>query len=159
MNKLATFFRESMVARILIPLGISLIVFGIISFVISSKNQHYVQTEAVVSKVVISEEAYTDVDGNYVEATYDVTVKYTVDGKEYEGTLNGMSKYKIGEKMKIYYDPSNPSQITQTISLILPVALIAGGVVSLIGGIVSAVTAVKKQKALKTQEEGFKNGN
>ena len=70
-----------------------------------------------------------------------------------------MSKYKIGEKMKIYYDPSNPSQITQTISLILPVALIAGGVVSLIGGIVSAVTAVKKQKALKTQEEGFKNGN
>jgi ABC-type dipeptide/oligopeptide/nickel transport system permease component len=159
MNKLATFFRESMVARILIPLGISLIVFGIISFVISSKNQHYVQTEAVVSKVVISEEAYTDVDGNYVDATYDVTVKYTVDGKEYEGLLNGMSKCKVGEKMKIYYDPSDPSQITQTISLILPIALIAGGVISLIGGIVSAVTAVKKRKALKTQEEGFKNGN
>ncbi len=159
MNKLATFFRESMVARILIPLGISLVVFGIISFVISSKNQHYVQTEAVVSKVVISEEAYTDVDGNYVDATYDVTVKYTVDGKEYEGLLNGMSKCKVGEKMKIYYDPSDPSQITQTISLILPIALIAGGVISLIGGIVSAVTAIKKQKSLKVQEEGFKNGN
>ncbi len=159
MNKMATFFRESMAARFLIPVGITLIVFGIIMFVINSKNQNYIQIEAVVSNVSVSQEAYTDVDGNYVEATYDVSVKYTVDGKEYEEVLNGLSKYNVGEKMKIYYNPANPSQITQTKSMVLPIIIIVGGIASLVGGIVSAVTTVKKHKAMKTQEEGWKNGN
>ena len=159
MNKMATFFRESMAARFLIPVGITLIVFGIIMFVINSKNQNYIQIEAVVSNVSVSQEAYTDVDGNYVEATYDVSVKYTVDGKEYEEVLNGLSKYNVGEKMKIYYNPANPSQITQTKSMVLPIIIIVGGIASLVGGIVSAVTTAKKHKAMKTQEEGWKNGN
>ena len=158
MNKLSAFFRESRAARFLIPAGIMLIVFGVVMFVINSKNQDYIETQATVSKVEVSQEAYTDVDGNYVEATYDVSVKYTVGDDNYEGLLGGMSKYSVGDKIKIYYNPSDPSQITQTKSLILPIALIVGGLASLIGGIVSASSALKKHKDMKNQEEGWKDG-
>ena len=34
MNKMATFFRESMVARFLIPAGIALLAFGIVTLII-----------------------------------------------------------------------------------------------------------------------------
>ena len=158
MNNIATFFRESRTARFFIPAGIILIVFGIITFIISIKNQNYIETQATISKVELSQEAYTDSDGNYVEATYDISLKYTVGGKEYEEILGGLPKYNIGDKMKIYYNPSNPSQITQTKSLILPIAIIAGGLAALVGGIISAANAIKKQKTLKAQEEGWKNG-
>ena len=157
MNKMFTFMRESGPARALIPIGIILIIFGIITFSISSKNQNYVQVESIVSNVKIAQEAYTDTDGNYVDATYDITVKYTVSDQEYYGELNGISKYNVGDKITIYYNPNNPSEITQTKSLILPLAIIAGGIAALVGGIVSAKKAVKRYKKMKEQEKGWSN--
>ena len=157
MNGLATFFRESRTARFFIPLGIILIVFGAIVFVINSQNQNYIETESIISKVELYQEAYTDEDGNHIEALYDISVKYTVDGKEYESELGAQSKREIGDKVKIYYNPSDPSQITQTKSMILPIVIIVLGIASLVGGIVSAVNAVKKHKRMKEQEKGWAN--
>ena len=87
MNKLATFFRESITARFFIPFGIVLIVFGVIMFMINKENQNYIKIEAVVSKTELVEESYIDENGDTVEATYKVYVKYTVDGKEYDEEL------------------------------------------------------------------------
>lgn len=159
MNKLATFFRESNIARFFIPAGLILIIFGIIVFMININNKNYIETEAIVSKVELIEEAYTDSDGNRVEATYNITVKYTVQEKEYEEVLGGLPAYKVGDKMKIYYNPSDPSQITQTKSLILPLVIIALGIVSFVGGIVSGMNAIKRYKKMKEQEKGWNNGN
>lgn len=156
MNKIVTFFRESMVARFLIPLGIILIVFGSIVFVINKKNSNYIKTDAVVSKVELAEEAYTDVDGNYIDATYHVYVKYTVAGQDYDTELGILSGYKEGEKLNIYYNPENPNEITQTISLILPIVMIVAGIAALIGGVMSGVNAIKKYRRMKVQEEGWK---
>ena len=89
MNKLATIFRESSIARILIPLGIILTIFGIVSFIINAHNSDYIPIDAVVSKTELAQEAYTDTDGNYVEATYKVYVKYTVKGKETRQEMYG----------------------------------------------------------------------
>ena len=158
MNKVVTFFRESSVARFFIPAGLILIIFGVIVFIINTKNSNYVQIEATVSNVQIEEEAYIDNDGNHVEATYSISVKYTVDGKEYEAELGGLSKYNVGDKMKIYYNPSDPSQITQTKSLILPIVIIVAGVAALVGGIISGINAIKRYKKMKKEEEGWNNG-
>lgn len=157
MNTLATFFRESRLARFLIPGGLFIIIFGIIMYSINIKNQNYIETESIVSNVVQTAEGYTDTDGEYVQPTYDVTVKYTVNDQEYENVLSNVGEYKVGDKLKIYYDPSDPNQITQTISLVLPIILMAAGGVMLVGGIFSAINAIKKQKALKEQEKGWKN--
>lgn len=158
MNGIATFFRESRVARFFIPLGIILIAFGIVVFVINNKNKDYIEVESTITNVELSEEAYTDSEGNHYDATYNLTIKYTVDGKEYNGTLDNMPKYDIGKKMTIYYNPKNPSEFTQSKSIILPIIMVAGGIASFVGGIVSASRAVKRHKKMKKQEESWNNG-
>jgi hypothetical protein len=157
MNKIFTFMRESNTARFFIPLGIFLIVFGVIMFVINSNNQSYIEIEAIVSNVELSQEEYTDIDGNRVDATYNVTVKYTVDGKEYDAKLDDVSEYNVGDKMKIYYNPKDPSQITQTKSLIIPIVIVVAGIISLVGGIMSGLNAIKRYKKMKEQERGWNN--
>ena len=158
MNDLATFFRESRVARFFIPAGIFLIIFSILLFVIDNQNKNYIKTEAVVSKIKLAEEEHTDSEGNHLEATYTVFVKYTVEGKEYEEELGILSGYKEGDKVIITYNPSDPSQISQPSSIILAIGVLLAGIASLVGGIISAIRAVQKHKAMKTQEEGWKNG-
>ena len=158
MNKIAMIIRESRLARFLIPAGLILIVFGVFFFSASKQNQDYVKTESTVTKVELEQEASTDAEGNTVAATYNVSVKYTVDGKEYEAELGGVSKFKEGDKMTIYYNPSDPSQITQTKSLVIPLIIIAAGIAALVGGIVSGLNAIKRYKKMKEQEEEWKNG-
>ena len=157
MNNMFTFMRESSVARFFIPAGLLLIIVGVVIFFINVNNQNYVNVESTVSNVQLAEEAYTDADGNHVDATYNVSIKYTVDGKEYSSVLENVSKYKVGDKIKIYYNPKDPSQITQTKSLIIPIVMVVAGIASLIGGIISAINAVKKHKKMKEQERSWEN--
>ena len=157
MNKIATILRESRLARFLIPAGILLLVFGIIFFGASNSSKDYIKTQATVTKVELEEEAHTDASGNRQEATYTATVKYTVDGREYEAELGGLSEYKVGDKMTIYYNPADPGQVTMTTSLLIPLVIIAGGIAMLAGGVVSGANAVKRYKRMKLQEE-WKNG-
>ena len=157
MNKIATFMRESSATRFLLPLGIILIIFGVVMFVINTKNQNYIKIEATVTDVREEQETNTDEDGTSTTTIYNVTVTYTVDGKEYTGDLNNVSKQKVGDKIDIYYDPKDPSHITQTKSLILPIAIIVAGIASLTGGIISGVNAVKRHKKMKEQERSWAN--
>ncbi len=158
MNKLFIFLRESNTARFFIPLGIILMVFGVFMFIVNSKNSDYIKVDAVVSKTDLVEEAHLDVDGNHVDATYRVYVKYTVNDREYDVELGELPGYEVGDKLSIYYNPSDPSQITQTKSLILPIILILGGLTAFVGGIVSGINAFKRYKKMKNQEKGWTNG-
>lgn len=157
MNKFLTFMRESSTARFFIPAGLVLIIIGVAIFIINSKNQDFLPVESTVSNVVLAEEAYTDTDGNHVEATYNISLKYSVDGKEYDGSLENVSKYSVGDKIKIYYDPKDPSQITQTKSLIFPIILFALGIISFGYGTISAINAVKRHKKMKDDERKWKD--
>ena len=157
MNKMSVFLRESSTARILIPIGIILIIFGVIMFFVNNSNKDYVKTEGTISNVVLAQEAYTDADGNEVEATYTVSVKYTVDGKEYDQVLGELPEDKIGEKITIYYNPNDPSRITQSKSMVIPVVITLGGIVAFVGGIISGINSYKRYKKMKNQEEEWKN--
>lgn len=158
MNKIAYFMRESGLARFLIPLGAFLLVFGIVFLVISVHNQDYVKTEATVIRSELEEEAHIDENDNEVEATYVLTIEYTVGGEKYISELSGMGEYAQGDKIDIYYDPDDPGSITQTKSLIIPIAIIAAGIAALIGGIASGVNAIKKYNKMKQQEKEWANG-
>ena len=158
MNKIITLFRESSSARALIPIGLILLLSGIVVLFINTQNRNYIEIKATVTSVEIDTEETTDNEGNKQEATYKVKLKYTVDGKEYENELGGLSKRNEGEKMTIYYNPSDPSQITQTKSIILPIAFIAGGIVAFVAGIISGVKAIKRYQKMTEQEKGWENG-
>ena len=148
MDKLIVFFRDSL-AKVLIPVGVFLILFGVLTFTSSLGSQDYVQIEATVSKVVVDQEAYTDADGNYYEATYEVSLKYKVDGKEYKSSLSGVSKQKKGDKMKIYYNPKNPSEITQSKSLVIPLVILIAGIIAFIVGIIDGIKVIKKSNVVE----------
>ena len=158
MNKLAFILRESGLARFLIPFGIILAIFGGVMFSINKKNQNYVETEATITKVELDEADHKDADGDTVEATYYLSIKYTVNGKEYEAVLDGMPKQEVGETTKIYYNPSDPSQITGTKTLIIPLIMMGAGAAALVGGVVSLINAIKRYKKLKDQEKEWANG-
>ncbi len=159
MNNIATLFRESALARFLIPGGLILAVCGMIFFHISKQQQDYIETESTVTGIELEQEAHTDANGHHADATYTLTVKYTVDGKEYESELFGMGKQDVGDKIKIFYNPADPSQITQSKSLIVPIIMVAVGAAAFAGGIVSVLNTVKKLKKMKEQEKEWANGN
>ena len=158
MNNIATFFRESRTARFLIPAGIVLIVFSIFMFIISNQNKNYLEVEATISRVELSREATIDAEGNREEAMYKIFVKYNVNDFEYENELGEMYKQKVGDKIKIVYNPDNPNEISQPSNMILNICLLVGGIAALVGGIISAINAVKKHKKMKNQEEAWSNG-
>ena len=158
MNKVSTFFRETMLGRFLIPLGVILIALSIFIFVSDEKTKNYIKTDAVVSKVELFEEAYYDGDEHH-DATYTVYVKYTVEDRTYNEEFGIFSNYKVGDKVTVAYNPSKPNEIVQPGTIIIPIVLLIGGIASLIGGIISVVFAVKKHKTLIEQEKGWKNEN
>ena len=157
MNNFATFMRESNVARFFIPAGLILIIGGILVFIITLKTQNYIKVEAIVTNVDVRQEEVTDNDGTRYEDVYDVSFKYTVDGKEYNNKYDGISKYNVGDKMTIYYNPNNPEEITGSKSIIIPIVMIIAGIASTVGGTISAVNAVKKHKKMKEQERSWAN--
>ena len=158
MNKIATFFRESRTARFLIPLGIILIVFSIIFFISDKNHKNYIEIESTVSRVELVKDVTYDAEGNREEATYKIYVKYIVDGREYNTELGEMYEHKVGDKIKIVYNPDNPEEISQPSTLILNIVFLVGGIASLTGGFVSIINSVKRHKKLKEQEESWNNG-
>ncbi len=153
MGKIAAFFRDFSFASFFIPVGVLAMVFSIFVFNAVDHAKGFKKTEAVVTKVELSEAEYTDENGSRVDATYDVYIKYTVDGKEYQDFFNTASEYDKGDKVEISYNPKDPSEIAQPTSIVLPIAILAGGAVSLIAGIISVIRTAKKRKALKLQEQ------
>ena len=158
MNGIATFFRESRTARFFIPLGIILIIVSIFLFISGNNTKDYIKTEATVSRAVLVKEATYDSEGNREEAMYQIYVKYTVDGKEYDTELGEMFEQKIGDKITIVYNPNNPNEISQPTSIIFNLVFLIGGIASLVGGTISAVNAVKRHKKMKEQERSWENG-
>ena len=159
MNKLAAFFRETSMGRILIGAGIILIVFGVVVRTFAKDNANYVKTDAVVTKTELFEEAD---EKNNTEALYTVDVKYTVDGTEYEEEYGVFSGCKVGDQVTISYDPQNPSEIAQPArsgsNKLEGYLYILAGIAALAAGIVSLARAAQKHKALKEQEKEWTNG-
>ena len=155
LNALGKFFRESMAARFLIPVGLILVIVSIFVFVSVDKTASYPRIEAEISNVELHEAGhYDNVSDTYTEDTYKITVKYTIDGTDYENEYGIFSgNYNVGDKVTICYNPDDPNDIYQPHGILVPIIILAAGVASIAGGIISIVVAVKKHNKLKEQEK------
>lgn len=145
-NKFARFMRNTGPARFLIPIGLILIIFGII--LIGFKTDDYVETVGKVTSV----EQYIDHTGEDTQTVYDVNFDYTVDGKQYSGSFDGIGKsYKVGDEIKVFYDPEEPQKITNTKTGIFGPIAIGLGALAVVGGVLSAVKAFRKSRELDEQ--------
>ena len=156
-NRIAKFSRDYSFGSNGIVFGIIAIIFGMIAFKWNNARLDYPMIEAEVIGVALEQEAYDDGDTHY-DATYTVDVRYSVDGQEYEGTLNDQSEIKVGETTRIDYNPSDPTDIGYHQAAWVPAIIIAVGVLGIVIGIVNIVKNRNKNIKLKKQEEEWKNG-
>ena len=147
-NKLARLMRNSGPARVLVPIGIILIVFGIVMFLFRPAGE-LVETVGTVTSVT---EATADGDGK----EYDVGFSYTVDGKEYQNVFSNLTgTFSIGDAIKVFYDSENPGNVANTKSggFIAPVLIILG-VLAIAYGISRSARAFKKSAELDQTAPG-----
>ena len=158
LSRIAKFQRDYALARILIPAGLFLIVFGCFFLNTATTRKGYPRTDAIVTRSELYEEEHYEGD-TLQEATFRIFVKYTVDGREYEGEYGIRPELKPGTAVRIDYNPDNPKDISQPVGLWLPAGQILGGAAALIAGILSMVNTLKKNRKLKEQEEEWSHGN
>lgn len=147
-NKFARLMRNTGPARFFVPLGVILIVVGIILFGFNTDD--YLETTGTITDVL--ECAH----GADEERQYDVTIAYKADGKDYETTLGNMTgDYKVGEEMTLYYNPENPQEITNSKmgGFIAPILIVVGAA-ALVFGIYSTIRAFKKSRELDNAVPG-----
>ncbi len=159
MNRFIQIMQATTLGRFLLPAGIIILLFGIVTFGVKDAR-NYVEVSAVISKAELVREAYTE-NGNHHDAEYDVYVKYTVNGREYESELGILAgNIKTGESMKVFYNPEDPGEVVQMRNqALIPYICIGVGAIALIGGIISVVKAVQKINRLRQQEEEWSYGN
>ena len=153
MKKFIQLMQLTTFGRFLLHAGIILLIFGLVSVGSVKDARNFIQTDAVISRAELYQEAY-DEKGEHHEAEYDVYVKYTVNGREYESELGILSGIKVGDAMKVYYNPADPSEVVQMRNqAVIPYVALGLGAVALIGGIINVSKAVQKLKRLQEQEE------
>ena len=140
-NKFARFMRNTGPARFLVPLGILLIIVGVL--LTAFKSDNYQETVGTVTTVT------EDVNAEN-EKIYDISFTYKVDGKEYTGTFANMPEsQKKGDEVKVFYNPENPEQVSDSKTPgFIGLIVIAVGVLALVGGVLLTVKAFRKSKEL-----------
>ena len=134
--------------------GIYLMAASVTNYIAESKKTDWIVTEARITDVS------SRVKRNSRSSTtfYDLTYQYEADGKTYTGKKSSVSGIRlVGDEIKIKYDPDNPSDSTSDITpnkddLIYP---FGGGVLFLAAGIFFLLTAIKRSKRLKNEDEAY----
>lgn len=140
-NNFARFMRNTGPARFFIPVGILMIIFGVI--LLGFHTENYLETVGKVTTV--AEEV---IENNQKE--YDVSFTYQADGKSYEGTFDNLSERpNVGDEIKVFYDPEDPNRITNTKmgGFIAPLLILLGAA-ALIFGVLKTVKSFQKSKEL-----------
>ena len=134
--------------------GIYLMAASVTNYIAESKKTDWIVTEARITDVS------SRVKRNSKPRTtfYDLTYQYEADGKIYTGKKSSVSGIRlVGDEIKIKYDPDNPSDSTSDITpdkddLIYP---FGGGILFLAAGIFFLLTAIKRSKRLKNEDEAY----
>ena len=142
-NKLGRVMRDTGPARFLVPVGIILIIAGILFSFVNTKS--YKEVEGVVTDVIET----TNADGQKeytVIFDFETLKDQVITGQQFS---NLSKAYKVGDKIKVFYDPNDPTKNTNSKSgPLLPIILIVLGVVATAAGIYLTVKAFKKSKQL-----------
>jgi ABC-type cobalt transport system substrate-binding protein len=90
-----------------IPIGILLVTVGF--YIGKSKDSHSGHVSGTVNSAACTTSA---VGGHTPVTTCNLVLDYAVAGKKYEGNDMQAVQRKKGDALTVYYDPSNPSDMT-----------------------------------------------
>lgn len=142
-NGIASLSRNASPLRMLIPIGLVLVVFGVM--LLGFKSANYAQATGRITAVAEHVDAYNNRKG------YDVDFTYAVNGAEYAGRFDDLSgSFSVGAEIAVFYDPDDPVKTSNIkTSPVLATVLIALGALTTGLGIVVAAKAYKKNRALE----------
>ncbi|MBP5592904.1 MAG: DUF3592 domain-containing protein [Clostridia bacterium] len=143
-NKIARFMQGSRALRFLLPLSLILIALGVILLFFNAATANYVETTATVTGVV--EIDTTDI------TEYETSFTFSVGGTNYTGSFSINERKNIGDTITVYYNPDNPSEVTNSKDNLLfaIISLVLGGGL-LVLSIVITVRNFSKYKKLDNQ--------
>lgn len=142
-NQLRRFSSNTAVLRFLLPIGLILIVFGVMLF--NSTPDKYEETKGTVTNVT----AHMNDD----DEVYDIDFEYTVGTQKYSNTFVDMNEAKkVGDEIKVFYDPANPESVSNSKNTgIFGVAFIVIGAAAVAFSIYSTVKSFKKTRQMDEQ--------
>lgn len=144
-NKLARIMRATGPLRFLLPLGIALIVLGIITSSFMSGDA------AETVGTVTASEPYIETDSEGDETTcYEIFFTYEVDGKSYENSFSGYDEpIAAGETIPVYYDSQNPGSVSNMKNTrLVGMGMTAAGVLAIAVSAAFTLKAFRKQRDL-----------
>lgn len=119
-------------------------VFLVIGIFMLNKNAEFKKNGVKTTASILSiSEEYDSGD-----TIYYITIKYLANGKEYQKVIQEFSaSLEVGEKVEIYYLPSNPTEILiEKLDNVLPIAITCVGGVVFVLGIVLIIGHYRKKK-------------
>ncbi len=129
---------------ILVIAAIFFIVSGIMKTV---KVNTFPKTTAVITRV----EYQPSADPESAD-TYDVYVKYTVQGTTYESVLDDYkNSYREGQELTVHYNPEKPQEVLSP-SIVGPIISIALGALALFVGGGMVLRLVREKAAQKAED-------
>ena len=141
-------FNMTLFGAIFFIVGLLFVVVGGILFY---KNIEFKKIAVEGQATIVDIYKQIDSDG---ETSYTVIVEYVVDGQRYEDSLDYYSAgMEIGENVKIYYDPNNPTKFSSdgvNIAFIIFIGL--GGIFAIMGA-VFMINSIKKKNIQKRIRE------
>ena len=151
-------FELKKIWKLLLFIGLILIICGGIFIWLYQRYKSFTEIDAKIYKAEIVHDAYIDKNGNAIDATYDLYIRYTVDGKKYEAILRKKSGFNEGDRINIFYNPNNPLEISQDINIYIPIGLLILGIISIIIGIYLK-RSLRPIKVKTKQDVMMVNGN
>ena len=151
-------FELKKIWKLLLFIGLILIICGGIFIWLYQRYKSFTEIEAKIYKTEIVHDAYIDKNGNAIDATYDLYIRYTVDGKKYEAILRKKSGFNEGDRINIFYNPNNPLEISQDINIYIPIGLLILGIILIIIGIYLK-RSLRPIKVKTKQDVMMVNGN
>ena len=151
-------FELKNIYKLLLFIGLILIICGGIFIWLYQRYKSFTEIDAKIYKTEIVHDAYIDKNGNAIDATYDLYIRYTVDGKKYEAILRKKSGFNEGDRINIFYNPNNPLEISQDINIYIPIGLLILGIISIIIGIYLK-RSLRPIKVKTKQDVMMVNGN
>ena len=145
LGRIAKFERDYSYGGSFIFWGMIVLAVGILCLIVNNSRLDYPEIDAEVTGAELSD-------------TYRLNLRYTVDGVEYETVFENEPVKKVGDTIKIDYDPSDPSKAGSHVGAWFPYLIIGAGALAIIGGIISIIRNREKNRLLKEQEEEWSNG-
>ena len=145
-TRLSRFFALRFYAGLLL-IGLLFTVISIVILV--TPQEETVETDAEI--LSISEETvYNESDGTAGTA-YTATVRYEVDGTEYEGQIACGTSEKEGGTMRVAYRPSSPGEIMSPGMEWFPYLMLAIGVIAIAFALIKGLKEIKEPASSQNQ--------